>query len=81
MKTAVTAFLLMGVLVTCDAQRGGLVAFTNVSVVPMDSHRVLADYTVIVTNDRITAMRANGEMGALRLRGQTARATRGRDLH
>ena len=29
---------------------------------------------------RVT-IRLNGEMGALRLRGQTARATRGRDLH
>jgi imidazolonepropionase-like amidohydrolase len=77
MKTAVTAFLLTGVLVTFDgsaAQRGGPIAFTNVSVVPMDSHRVLADHTVIVTNDRITAMGPSAATpvpdGAVRIEGR-----------
>ena len=81
MKTAVTAFLLTGVVVTFDgsaAQRGGPVAITNVSVVPMDSHSVLADHTVIVTNDRITAMGPSAATlvpdGAIRIEG------RGKDL-
>ena len=38
------------------AQAGRTVAFTNVTVVPMDSNRVLANHTVIVTNERISAV-------------------------
>jgi imidazolonepropionase-like amidohydrolase len=38
------------------AQQAQSVAFTNVSVLPMDSDRVLNDQTVIVTKDRITAI-------------------------
>ena len=34
----------------------GAVAFTNVSVVSMESNRVLNDQTVIVTKDRITTI-------------------------
>jgi len=38
------------------AQTGHTVAFTNVSVLPMDSNRVLQNQTVIVTNGRIAAI-------------------------
>jgi imidazolonepropionase-like amidohydrolase len=38
------------------AQTGQTVAFTNVSVLPMDSNRVLQNQTVIVTNGRIAAL-------------------------
>jgi imidazolonepropionase-like amidohydrolase len=38
------------------AQSEAPLAFTNVSVVPMDSPRVLADHTVIVANGRITVV-------------------------
>ena len=38
------------------AQTGQTVAFTNVSVLPMDSNRVLQNQTVIVTNGRIAAI-------------------------
>jgi CBS domain-containing protein len=59
MKTAITTCLLTAVLVAFEesaAQQSIPVAFTNVSVVPMDAHTVLRDHNVIVTNDRITAM-------------------------
>ena len=38
------------------AQSGQTVAFTNVSVLPMDSDRVLQNQTVVVSNGRIAAM-------------------------
>lgn len=38
------------------AQPAGVVAFTNVTVLPMDANRVLPDHTVVVTKDRITAL-------------------------
>jgi imidazolonepropionase-like amidohydrolase len=38
------------------AQSGPVVAFTNVTVVPMDSNRLLRNHTVITTGDRITAV-------------------------
>lgn len=38
------------------AQQTGTVAFTNVTVVPMDADRLLENQTVIVTKDRITAV-------------------------
>jgi imidazolonepropionase-like amidohydrolase len=59
MKTALTTLLLTGVLLAfhaSGAQTPAPFAFTNVSVVPMDSNRILADHTVVVTNGRVTAM-------------------------
>lgn len=59
MKTALATFLLTGALLALHdlaAQPGTPLAFTNVSVVPMDSNRVLADHTVIVVNGRITVV-------------------------
>ena len=38
------------------AQQAQTVAFTNVTVVPMDSNRVLENHTVVVTKDRIVAV-------------------------
>ena len=38
------------------AQSGAVVGFTNVTVVPMDSNRLLRDHTVVTTGDRITAV-------------------------
>lgn len=50
------------------------VAFVNVSVVPMDSERVLADQTVLVRGDRIVevgpASRVKVPAGALRIDGR-----------
>ena len=56
------------------AQTGQTVAFTNVSVLPMDSNRVLQNQTVIVTNGRIAAIgpagSANVPAGATRVEGR-----------
>ena len=56
------------------AQPGGVVAFTNVSVLPMDANRVLRNHTVIVTKDRITAVGPSASTpappGATRIDGQ-----------
>jgi imidazolonepropionase-like amidohydrolase len=38
------------------AQQAQTIAFTNVTVVPMDSNRVLENQTVLVSKDRITAV-------------------------
>jgi imidazolonepropionase-like amidohydrolase len=50
------------------------VAFVNVSVVPMDSERVLADHTVLVRGDRIVevgpASKVKVPAGALRIDGR-----------
>jgi imidazolonepropionase-like amidohydrolase len=59
MKTVLAAVLLTGALLALRAsaaQSGAPLAFTNVSVVPMDSPRILADHTVTVANGRITAL-------------------------
>lgn len=59
MKMALAAVLLTAAVLTLGASEvntGGTIAFTNVSVVPMDSLRVLADHTVLVANGRITAL-------------------------
>jgi imidazolonepropionase-like amidohydrolase len=49
--------LISAVLVAAPAaQSRQTVAFTNVTVVPMDSNRLLQNQTVIVTGDRITAV-------------------------
>jgi imidazolonepropionase-like amidohydrolase len=42
--------------VTPRAQSAKTVAFTGVTVLPMDSSRLLANHTVVVTGDRITAV-------------------------
>jgi imidazolonepropionase-like amidohydrolase len=58
-KTALATVLVTGALLAFHrsaAQPAAQLAFTNVSVVPMDSPRVLADHTVIVANGRITAL-------------------------
>lgn len=56
------------------AQTGQTVAFTNVSVLPMDSNRVLQNQTVIVTNGRIAAIGPAGSAkvpaGATRVEGR-----------
>jgi imidazolonepropionase-like amidohydrolase len=59
MKAALTAGVLLGAVLASHgsaAQLAATFAFTNVSAVPMDSRRVLADQTVIVANGRITAV-------------------------
>jgi hypothetical protein len=38
------------------------VAFTNVTVIPMDRDRTLADQTVVVVGQRITAVGPAGEV-------------------
>jgi imidazolonepropionase-like amidohydrolase len=51
--------LALGLVATAGAvalQPPNTVAFTSVTVVPMDTNRTLANHTVIVTGDRITAM-------------------------
>jgi hypothetical protein len=66
MKTAVATLLLAGALLVLHgsaAQTQAPIAFTNVSVVPMDSDRILADHTVIVASGRVSAM---GRRRALR---------------
>ena len=62
-KRLLTASLLAGVFagtfaVVPRAQTGKAIAFTDVTVVPMDSNRLLANQTVVVTGDRITAVGA-----------------------
>ena len=56
MRTALQACLLTAVVMTVHgsaAQPDKTIAFTNVSIVPMDSNRIIADQTVIVSADRI----------------------------
>jgi imidazolonepropionase-like amidohydrolase len=56
------------------AQQTGSVVFTDVSVVPMDSNRVLENQTVVVTKDRITAVGPAGKAqvpaGAIQVDGK-----------
>jgi imidazolonepropionase-like amidohydrolase len=51
-----------------------VVAFENVSVIPMDRERVLSEQTVLVTGGRITAVGAGGQVtvppGATRISGR-----------
>jgi hypothetical protein len=42
--------------ITAFAQDKNVVAFINVNVIPMDSERILEGYTVVVEDDRITAI-------------------------
>ena len=57
MMLLVALTIVGGVAIGCasppPADPGPVVAFTNVTVVPMDSERTLADHTVIVRGDRI----------------------------
>jgi imidazolonepropionase-like amidohydrolase len=61
-----TALIAAGVLVTLlvprafHAQAPAAVAFTNVTVIPMDRPGAIADQTVIVRGDRIAAIGASG---------------------
>ena len=51
------AVLVVGVIVPqVLADTGGFVAFTDVTVVPMDRERLLERRTVLVRGDRIAAM-------------------------
>jgi imidazolonepropionase-like amidohydrolase len=77
MKTAVATLLLAGALLVLHgsaAQTQAPIAFTNVSVVPMDSDRILADHTVIVASGRVSAMGASASTsvpdGAVRVDGR-----------
>jgi hypothetical protein len=59
MKIALATASMTGVLLAFHgsaAQPAAPLAFTNVSVVPMDAHEVLDDHTVTVANGRITAV-------------------------
>jgi imidazolonepropionase-like amidohydrolase len=59
MKAALTVAVVFSAVLALHesaAQSAAPLAFTNVSVVPMDSQRVVVDHTVIVANDRITAV-------------------------
>ena len=70
---AVTAVVLLASL-RAGAQPAQVVAFENVSVVPMTKDAVLANHTVIVTGDRITAVgpakTTRVPEGATRVNGQ-----------
>ena len=61
-------------VVTIAAQPATSIAFTGVTVVPMDSTRLLSNHTVVVTGDRITAVGPAGATrvpeGARRIEGQ-----------
>jgi imidazolonepropionase-like amidohydrolase len=78
MKRAFTFFILAGVWLSVQEpaarQTQSPIAFTNVSVVAMTSNRVLANQTVIVINDRITAIGSGGSTrvpeGATRIDGK-----------
>ena len=56
LTTFVTAFVTAVTPATMATQATETVAFTNVTVVPIDRPGALADHTVIVTGDRIVAM-------------------------
>jgi imidazolonepropionase-like amidohydrolase len=77
MKTALTACVLIGTIVGVQgsiAQSEAPLAFTNVSVVPMGSQKLLPDHTVVVANGRITAVGVAAETpipeGAIRVDGR-----------
>jgi imidazolonepropionase-like amidohydrolase len=56
------------------AAAAGVTAFVEVNVVPMDAERVLANHTVLVEGNRITALGPSGEVkvpaGAVRIDGR-----------
>jgi len=78
MRSFAHLLLLSAVLPSCrpavEAQAQQPIAFTNVTVVPMDRERLLSGYTVVVQGDRITAMGPTSEVrvpeGAVRIGGQ-----------
>jgi cytosine/adenosine deaminase-related metal-dependent hydrolase len=77
MRTLTRLLLLSAVLPSCRPAVGGAqqpIAFTNVTVVPMDRERLLSGYTVVIQGDRITAMGPASEVrvpeGATRVDGQ-----------
>ena len=53
---AVAALTAVALAATFEAQAPPAFAFVNVSVLPMDSNRVLTDQTVVVSDGRITAV-------------------------
>jgi hypothetical protein len=55
-KASVTLILLLCALAMSLPAQAPSVAFTNVTVLPMDSDRRLADHTVVVRGDRIAAL-------------------------
>jgi imidazolonepropionase-like amidohydrolase len=72
--TLLVAALVTAVITAPHAQTpAGTVAFTNVTVIPMDQERVLADHTVVVQGERITAMGPSAKVtvpaGATRIEG------------
>jgi imidazolonepropionase-like amidohydrolase len=72
---AVAAVAWITVLSAADAaaQERGAYAFTNVSVIPMDSERILTGQTVLVQDGRVTAVGATAAIqlpaGAVRIDG------------
>ena len=77
MGTALRVCLLTAVVMAVQgaaAQLDKTVAFTNVSIVPMDSNRILPDHTVIVSADRIMVVGPTATTpvpdGALRVDGR-----------
>ena len=68
------ACLSLAACTTAAPARGDAIAFVNVTVVPMDSERLLADHTVIVADGRITTVapsqQANIPEGAQRIDGR-----------
>ena len=48
---------------TSPPSHAPVMVFTNVTVVPMDSDRILEGYTVVVEGERIVAMGPNGDIG------------------
>ena len=76
MKTLFST-LLLGVTLVCQAQpmlERSAVAFTDVSVIPMDSERVLEGQTVLVRGERIVAVGPSGSVDvpedAVRINGE-----------
>src|SRR5688572_25602539 len=72
--TAATVFALLVTATLAGQVPAETVAFTNVTVIPMDRERSLADQTVIVRGDRIIAIGPSRELqvpaGAPRIDGR-----------
>ena len=62
----ITASLALVVAFGCQTAPEGTVAFVNVSVLPMDSERVLEDQTVVTSLGQITDIRPSSGVGAPR---------------
>ena len=76
MRTGARVFPLVGLVVAAACQgapeggaeggvEGGGIAFTDVTVVPMDEERVLTGHTVLVQGDRIVAVGPTGSVDDL----------------